>query len=505
MKCLSINCQSLIAKELQSRMSCPHYLINMTYPETYPLVVDLDGTLIHTDMLHESVIALLRQNPIKVFSLPFWLMRGKAFLKRSIAEHSDMQVESLPFNHALIEYLQQEKARGRKLVLCTASDSRWAAAIADQLQIFDEVYASDGLINLSQTRKAEKLQAVFGEQGFEYVGNSSDDMPVWKVAKSGVVVNASHDIDKKARGLTHIHMVIPGPVGGLTSWLKQLRIHQWVKNSLLFIPLLAAHGSVVEHPWQILAMAFFSFGFCASSVYLANDLLDLESDRQHLSKRNRPFASGAIPIWKGVIAIPVLLLASLFLAFSIEGDFVYWLLLYFFLTCVYSFIAKRIVLLDCMFLAVLYTLRIVAGAAAVIVPLSFWLLTFSIFLFLSLAFIKRYAELLSNRERDLTHAHGRGYLTSDLPLIQQLGVTSGYAAVLVLALYLNSDNVLMLYSSPQWIWGAIPLMLLWLSWMWLQAHRGNMHDDPIVFAIKDKPSLLIGGLFVLVFGLAAFL
>lgn len=276
-----------------------------------------------------------------------------------------------------------------------------------------------------------------------------------------------------------------------------------MKNLLLFVALLAAHQWSDIDAWQALIVAFMSFSLCASSVYIANDLFDLESDRLHPRKRHRAFASGHIPIWMGVALAPVLLLASLVLAWLTGSQFLFWLLCYFVLTCAYSWGLKRLVLIDCLALAILYTLRIVAGAAAAQLELSMWLLAFSVFLFLSLAFVKRYAELVTPGQQGNEKVHGRGYYISDAPLVQTLGITSGYASVVVLALYLNSVTVLQLYHNPEMVWGAVPAMLFWISWMWLRAHRGEMHDDPLVFALKDKPSLAAGAVFALVLALAS--
>ena len=342
----------------------------------------------------------------------------------------------------------------------------------------------------------------YGHNGFDYVGNSAADLFVWDKAQQGIVVNGSPNLANKASARTAVELVMFKAKNNFKTWIKALRLHQWIKNLLIFVPILAAHQAITLVIGIHLLLAFFAFGLCASSVYIANDLLDLESDRQHPRKRFRPFASGQVAIWKGVLLAPLLLAASVLIANYVDAKFLTWLMIYFGVTCAYSWALKRWVLVDCLTLAILYTLRIVAGAAAVNVPLSFWLLAFSIFLFLSLAFIKRYAELLVHQGNDVEKALGRGYYTGDAPLIEQLGVTSGYAATLVLALYLNSENVSKLYQTPEIIWGAVPLMLLWLSWMWLKTHRGLMHDDPIVFAIKDKISILIGFLFVSTFILA---
>ena len=461
-------------------------------------MVDLDGTLIRTDMLHESALMALRDNPLDTLRIPYWLSQGKAVLKRHLALRSNFEASSLPYNHDLLNWLKQQRTQGRKLILCTASDLSIATAISDHLGIFDEVMASDGIKNLAGKHKAEALEQHFGRAGFDYAGNSHADLAVWQRARRAVVVNASAALGRKAEAYCEVERVFPSPTLGFTTWRRVLRMHQWLKNLLLLVPLFAAHQLTNLDTWLALILAFSSFSLCASSVYIVNDLLDLESDRQHPRKCNRPFAAGLVPIWMGVVLAPLLLLTSLALARHVGGTFLPWLLFYFTLTCVYSLAIKRLMLMDCLALAMLYTLRIVAGASAAGLAPSFWLLAFSVFLFLSLAFIKRYAELQLQLLNGKQKAHGRGYYTSDAPLVQMLGITSGYAAVLVLALYLNSTAVMQLYRAPEFIWGALPVMLFWVSWMWMQAHRGNMHDDPLVFALKDKASLLAGAVFAVV-------
>jgi 4-hydroxybenzoate polyprenyltransferase len=470
-------------------------------PSKLPLVVDLDGTLIHTDLLHESALGLVRSAPLHFFALPIWLLRGRAYLKHRIAEHVELDVTTLPFNQALIDWLKVQQ-HSRSLILCTASDRKYANAVADHLGLFDEVMASDGTVNLAGKSKADALVARFGEKGFDYVGNSRDDLQVWVRSMSGVVVNGSAALCKQAAAVTTVETVMPKPPASVKTWIKVFRLHQWIKNTLLFVPIFTAHLKFTGALESSLGLAFLAFGLCASSVYISNDLLDLESDRLHPRKRFRPFASGAVPIWQGVLIAPLLLMISLLVAATVGSPFLACLALYFALTCAYSLLLKRLVLVDCLTLAALYTMRIIAGGQAAGVPVSFWLLALSIFLFLSLAFIKRYAELRLQQINAIDKSHGRGYLTSDADLIQQFGVTAGYAATLVLALYLNSENVLVLYRTPEMIWCAVPLLLLWLSRMWFKAHRGLMHDDPIIFAIKDKTSVLIGILFLATFVLA---
>lgn len=463
-----------------------------------PLVVDLDGTLIRTDMLHESALRFFRDNPFDILRIPFWLMQGKAVLKESLANRTCFDATCLPYNQELIVWLKQQRSEGRKLILCTASDVVIANAIAKHLGVFDEVIASEGVINLAGRNKATLLESRFGHFGFDYVGNSRADLEVWRSARKAIVVNASSELTKKASACCEVEQVFASRNLNFNVLRRVLRVHQWLKNLLLFVPLLAAHKFTNLDVWFDLILAFFSFSLCASSVYIVNDLLDLESDRQHPRKCNRPFASGSAPVWMGVLLAPVLLLASLLFAQHVGGTFLPWLIFYFMLTCAYSWGLKRLILIDCLTLAILYTLRILAGAAAANMSLSFWLLAFSVFLFLSLAFIKRYAELQVQLLNGKLKAHGRGYLTSDAPLIQMLGITSGYASILVLALYLNSEAVLQLYKIPEFVWGAVPVMLFWVSWMWMRAHRGEMHDDPLVFAVKDKASLFAGFAFAVV-------
>jgi len=469
----------------------------------HPLVVDLDGTLVNTDMLHESALKVLRNSPLDTFRIPFWLSKGKAALKQSLALRADLNPQSLPYNLELLEWLKQQKSSGRKLILCTASDVSIATPIANHLGIFDEVLASDGASNLIGKRKAEALEQRFGRAGFDYVGNSKADLAVWERARQAIIANASDRLIHQTEKLCKIEHVFPRKKPGFNTWWRVFRAHQWMKNVLLFVPLLAAHQLTNLEAWFTLALAFMSFSLCASSVYITNDLLDLESDRLHPRKRGRPFASGQVPAWLGVVLAPLLLISSAALGVYISKSFFFWLAFYFILTSVYSWLLKRLILVDCLALAMLYTLRIVAGAAVVNMDVSFWLLAFSVFLFLSLAFVKRYAELNTKLLNDSEKIHGRGYYASDAPLIQMLGVGSGYASIIVLTLYLNSDAVLKLYRTPEFIWGTVPIMLFWISWMWIQAHRGNMHDDPLVFAVKDKASLLSGAAFAAVVGIGA--
>lgn len=467
--------------------------------EAKVIAVDLDGTLTLTDTLHESVMKLVRNQPYFLLLLPFWLFYGIAYLKQKVAEYSELDVTTLPYNQPLIDWLREEKLCGKKIVLSTAANGKIAKAVVTKFDLFDDFIASDSTTNLKSSRKRYALQELYGNKGYDYAGNSSDDLEVWAGASNAIVVNASESVINKASTLTSVRQVFRSEPAGFVTWIKALRVHQWLKNLLLFVPLLAAHQIGNFQSLGLLAIAFLSFSLCASSVYITNDLLDLESDRSHPRKRFRPFASAKLSVLHGVIAAPLLIAASFLLGTLVGLDFLIVLLVYLFLTATYSFSLKRLVLVDCLTLATLYTMRIIAGAAAVSISLSFWLLAFSIFIFLSLALVKRYAELLVQSKEGKKSAHGRGYVVTDAPLLQALGVSSGYISTLVIALYLRSENVISLYAQPLAIWLLIPILLFWVSWVWLKSSRGEMHDDPIVFAAKDKTSLIVAAITVAVF------
>ena len=467
------------------------------------IAVDLDGTITLTDTLYESVLALVRNNPGFLFILPFWLARGVSFLKLKIAENSNLDVTALPYNLPFIDWLREQRSSGNKIVLSTAANERIARSVSNHLNLFDDIISSDGNKNLKSVHKRNALDERFGEKGYVYAGNSSADIEVWAGASHAVIVNANAAVKRKASKVAIVSHTFPPESVGLADWTRALRVHQWLKNLLLFVPLIAAHKLGDFMPLTNLWIAFFSFSFCASFVYVTNDLLDLESDRRHPRKRKRPFASAKLSIVLGIAIAPLLIVLSVALGLMVGKEFLVILLLYFLLAIAYSLGLKRIVLLDCLTLATLYTVRIIAGAAAVSLPLSFWLLAFSVFIFLSLALVKRYAELILQLKEGKSNAHGRGYVVSDTPLLQTFGVSSGYISALVIALYLRSEGVVSLYAYPAAIWFVIPMILFWVSWVWLKAARGEMHDDPIVFAVKDKASLLVACLTVVVLIYAA--
>ena len=474
-------------------------------PLNPPLVVDLDGTLLRSDMLLETGMAFVRSQPLKLFYPLHWLLKGKAALKEGLALGAHIDVSALPYDPVVIELIKAQRVSGRTTVLATASHHSLADRIAEHLQLFDLVLATDADRNLSAERKRDVLVELYGEGGFDYVGNSLDDLSVWDASRKAYLVNPERGVEPRAKARGNVEQVIVSNRSSYSDWLKALRLHQWMKNALIFVPLLAAHQLTnLTLLWQGV-LAFVFFGLCASSVYLLNDLLDLTDDRHHKTKCHRPFASGRLPIGAGIIAFPLLLAAAfggsaLLLPWAFSGT----LVAYYILTLVYSLYLKRQMAVDVIALAALYTIRIIAGAAAFGLELTFWVLAFSMFMFLSLALVKRYAELHEARTRGRTEkTRGRGYYPADLEMISSLGASSGYLSVMVLALYIHDQATTILYAHPQVIWLACPLLLFWVTRVWMLTHRGQMHDDPVVFAIRDRVSLVVGVLFGLVFLVAA--
>lgn len=466
-----------------------------TSPEPV-LVVDMDGTLIRSDTLHEALFAFVAAQPWRLPALFGWLRLGKAEFKRRLANELIVEAAGLPINQLVLDLVGEARKAGRRIVLVSAAEQRQVEAVARHLGVFDEVHGTDhGTIdgaNLGGPGKARFLVGRFGEKGFDYVGDSRTDLPVWAAARRGITIGAPARLRAAAgRACADIEHLAPADgVCDATPYLLALRPHQWLKNSLVFMPMLAAH-----EPGALGAalVAFIAFCLTASSVYLINDLLDLSADRAHPRKRHRPFAAGAIPIMHGVMLAPVLVgaavtIALIFLPLAFLGVLAF----YYTVTFAYSLVLKRKLIIDVWTLAGLYTLRVMAGAAATTVSLSFWMLAFVMFLFLSLAAVKRQAELTDLLGRSAGNGRsGRAYQPEDLPILHGIALSAGYAAVIVLALYINSPAVLGLYSEPGLLWLVCPILLYWISRMVMVTHRGRMTDDPIVFAVKDRTSLAV--------------
>lgn len=450
------------------------------------LCVDLDGTLLRGDLLWECVLSLLKTSPLTLFLLPVWIASGTANLKRQLATRVQLNPGRLPYRIEIVELIQEARAAGRKLALVTAADCHLAEPIAQYLGLFDEVHASDGHVNLKGETKAAFLAERFAETGFDYVGDSSADIEVWRKARAAYVVGSSRRAEQAA-AVTTLKATFVEPAASFMTWVNALRGHHWAKNLLLFLPLALSHNLMPE-PIVRTFLGFVLYGSCASGLYILNDLLDLHSDREHPWKKERPFAAGEISIPQGLLASTILLALAFGFGFALDVSFGLALVGYASLTMWYSLQLKKIALLDVFVLSSFYSFRILAGALISGTPLSQWFLAFSMFFFLSLAMAKRYSELVHASHLVTSGNSGRGYRGDDRELLLSLGVGSSFAAVVILSLYVHSQDVLVLYVSPEYLFLLCPIVLYWLSRNWLLAHRGELKEDPVTLAIRDRVS-----------------
>ena len=457
-----------------------------------PLCVDLDGTLVKSDTFVDSLMVLARRHPLALLRTPSWAFKGKAYLKSQVASMVTLDAAYLPYNRPLLNYLREEHAAGRKLYLATGADRVLALNIAAHLGIFAGVIASDGRVNLTGRNKLQHLEQRFAADGFDYIGNALPDLPLLQEAQQAMVANPAFSLNSalKSRNVL-VNRKFLDRARLPAALMRALRVHQWAKNLLVFLPLLLGH-SLRAAPVMAASAAFFCFCFMASATYIFNDLLDLEPDRVHLNKRKRAFAAGDLSVATGLGIAFSLLAIALITAAYLPRTFLIYLLLYLVTTLAYSLSLKRIVLVDVVILSSLYTIRMMAGSAATHDPVSPWLAAFSIFLFLSLAMVKRFSELQNLHTRGVNPTNGRGYLLSDIEQLRSFGTSSAYASIVIFALYINGRDVVALYHHPNRMWLITPLLILWVSRVWLLASRGLLDEDPVVFALSDRMSLLLG-------------
>lgn len=469
-----------------------------------PLVVDLDGTLLLTDLLHETAVSAAARAPGKALrALPPLLRGDRAAVKRRLAEAGPVDAATLPLREELVALLTTEKEAGRRLVLATAADERPARAVAERLGLFDEVLASDGSRNLGGEAKRAALVARWGERGFDYAGDRRADLPVFRSARGAVLAGAATGLKGEVeRAGTSVLAELPGPRTDARTVVSALRLRQWVKNLLVFVPLVTGHVFTPE-ALAGAAFAFLALGLLASAVYLQNDLGDLAADRAHHSKRHRPLASGALSIRAAVLLVPLLAAGSAAAAVFLPAGARVLLGAYLLTTTLYTLFLKRKVLVDVFTLAFLYTLRVLLGGAASAVPVSPWLLAFSVFLFLSFAFVKRASELFELKQRGREAAAGRDWFVWDSLVVQVLGIASAWMSGVVLAIYVQSDVTKRLYAHPGWLWLLVPALLYWTSRAWVLVGRGGMDEDPIVFAARDPVTWAIAAGSALVLWMAA--
>jgi 4-hydroxybenzoate polyprenyltransferase/phosphoserine phosphatase len=462
--------------------------------DVLPLVVDVDGTLIRGDLLHEAALQFVATRPFESWKLAVWLARGKAHLKSELAARIDPGVDNMPLRDETVAVIADAVTDGRPVYLASASDHRWVEPIAERINGIAGVMASDGEINLAGTAKAEALVARFGEKGFDYVGDARVDMPVWTAARRALLVSHAARFERGVRRRFPDMITVADARPQPRSYLQALRPHQWAKNALVFLPVIAGHKLGDPLTLWLALLAFAAFSLAASSAYILNDLLDIPGDRDHPRKRNRPFAAGRIPVIHGIALSAALMAAALGVGMMLTSRFATVLVCYVILTLAYSLVLKRKLLIDVIVLGGLYTIRVLGGVAASGEQQSQWLLMFSLFLFLSLATVKRCSELVARRDAGKPAPPGRGYAIGDLAVLFPLAAAAGYAAVLIVTLYLSSPEVALLYAHPFRMWLICPLLLYWISRVLVLASRGEMHDDPVIFALTDRVSWLTGAL-----------
>ena len=458
-----------------------------------PLFVDLDGSLIFTDTLWESISLLIRHHPLLLPLLPLWLFKGKASFKKHIADIVIPDAKLLPYNDQILDFLKSEHGK-RPIYLVTAADQRIADAVKNHLGLFTQAIGSHCDRNLRGSNKLHVIKKIAEDQEFEYIGNEDADLVIWKESSLSHVVTSSKRFAKRindaTRGRTRTYL----SDFTLTSFVKAIRPHQWVKNVLVFAPFILAHRPLTAEYAIPLILAFICLSLCASAVYLFNDILDIESDRSHPDKRKRPFAAGHISIQSGIGIIALFLTLGMGASLTLMPiKFGIVLIAYLGLTTIYTIHLKKLLLVDIICLSLFYTLRVYLGRHAIDVPISLWFLAFSSFFFLCLAFAKRYIELINTTNRESKTLKGRGYQACDMPIVLSSGLACGYMSVLVLFLYItNSPVVDNLYSRPIVLWLFGPILAFWITRIWILANRKQVHSDPVLFAIKDKTSWLVG-------------
>ncbi len=466
------------------------------------LYVDLDGTVIKTDLLLESILLMLKKNIFTALLIPLWLTKGRANLKHQLAKRVSIPIELLPLNTEFHAYLKEEVERGRNIVLISASSQLPVRQVSDHLGLFIDAMGSDEDHNLKSKNKVTRILQLNPQGGFIYAGNSKDDIVVWSEASEAILVNCprslADNLEHEAANVQHFD----APQSAVKKFWQAMRPHQWLKNALIFLPLILSHQLNQANLLALACIAFLSFSFVASSVYLLNDMLDLNSDRQHQSKRRRPFASGELSLSYGFVGAPLLLALGFAVALALPSEFFLVLLAYWLMTTFYSLFLKSLFLIDVLTLASLYTWRIIAGSAAISVVTTNYLLAFSFFLFLGLAMVKRYTEFLNLQSQGKSSIEGRGYGVDNLKTLAALGGGASLIAVAVFAFYINAPATTQLYSNPLYLWSICPLLLYLLWRIWTLARHGELDEDPVLFAITDRRSQFIAALCGLIIWLA---
>ena len=462
------------------------------------LFVDLDKTLIKSDFLLESFVRYFSQNifaPILCFGV--LITKGKVGLKKFLSNKSQISIENLPYDQQVLDAIYQwkENCPQEKVILISATDQNIIEQIACHLKCFDAWYGTENE-NLKSEIKLKKIKDLTGDASFSYIGDSFADLVIWERAKKCYLVNPTKSLVKSVTKINDsIEIIVSKKSNLFSEIIKTIRVHQWVKNLLIFIPTILSLQPFVDLLGDLVS-GFFAFSFIASAFYILNDLFDIENDRVHHSKKNRAFASGSLSINQGFFIFILLIAVAILISISLPQAFQLLLLLYAVATFTYSKYLKKLVIFDILTLSALYLLRVITGGALVELTISNWLLTFSVFFFLFLASVKRWVELDKLNAEVVT---GRGYQISDKSFIANLSYFSGLISILVICLYIESQQALTLYNQSKILWLTPIILLYWVLETLFKVERGQIDEDPVKYALKSKTSYmaLIG--FIIIF------
>ena len=446
------------------------------------IIVDLDKVLVVSNTVLEEFILFIKKNPLRILHVFFWFIRGKQYFSKRLGSEVELNVKSLPYNKDLVEYLNVH-SRNARVYLVSRSGEAKLRLIADYLKLFDG-YES---LNIKDSKMLEYLTSQYGED-FYYISSSSKGVKIWKKMGKGMEIKSVSLFRLSSNKVD----LIKNKKSFLKIFFKQIRLFQWTKNFLVFLPAFLAYQFFDKESWGELMSAFLSFSLCASGVYILNDLVDLSADRNHFKKRERPLASGDFSIELALWLMPILLTSSVLIGFTINKFFLFCLLAYFVLTTLYTFHLKSTLLLDSTLIAILYTLRVFAGSQAAQIEISNWLLIFSIFFFFGLALVKRYSEIYNVQHIGKQKLRERGYFSQDLTMVGQIGSGTSLLSIVVMALYIQSEAKLVHYSRFQYLYFIIPILLYFVARIWILASRGVIKEDPFVFLVKDKVSYIVG-------------
>lgn len=461
------------------------------FEKEIPLIVDLDGTITKSDLFFETLVIFIKKNPLNIFFIFFWLFFGKSFLKLKLSEKITISPSDIKYRKEVINYLNHQKQNKRKIYLFSGSSINQVKEVHDYLNIFDGYYGTTINLNLISYNKLNYIKKFFGSVEFDYIGDSSKDIVLWNASRKAIIVDPKFNINKKIKISSKNIIYLTDFISKKDKakiFFKSIRIYQWVKNFLVFLPIILSQNFIGIN-FINASLAFISFSFISSATYLLNDIFDINEDREHIRKKHRPIASGEMSINSAIkIAFLLFFLSGLISIVLLPLAYFKIVFLYVFITILYTTLLKKIIYLDILILSIFYILRIIAGGLATSIDVSNWLILFSFVFFIFLAGIKRLAEIVNIINDDNLNNFGRSYNEKHFDQIRYVCMISGASSILFLSNYFFSSKVLELYNSPQYLLFACPILLLWEYKIYRNTLNKKMTDDPIIYIFKDKNS-----------------